>query len=164
MQIASSKGINIWCCCYWLQCYTEFIMDFWLLKKGQWNLAIPRTVLERDCSSWMGPDNRLPPWRDPSNFLWKWSLLWGLRNNSNRCCQQTQLLVTIDESAVNKMCVHGISALVIYAKGCWIQRHRFWDSMKKKKSRHTSLCILPGPYSRSCCGSYKGTHVLTIVM
>lgn len=33
-------------------------MDFWLLKKGQWNLAIPRTILERDFCCWT------PPWWD----------------------------------------------------------------------------------------------------
>lgn len=32
------------------------------------------------------------------------------------------------------MCVHGIWALVIYAKGCWIQRHHLWDFVKKKKT------------------------------
>lgn len=142
MQTALSKGINIWCCYYWLQCYTEFIMDFWLLKKGQWNLAIPRIVLERDCFSWMGPDKAPVALKRSFPCLTEVELVMRTESHSESSSQQMQWWVTIDESAVNKTCVHGISAFVIFPKGCSMQRHcpRDLMNLRKTEKADTPLC------------------------
>lgn len=131
MQTASSKGINIWLLLLLASVLYRIYHGFLTAEKRQWNLAIPRTVLERDCSFWTDHGKAPATLKRSFQFPMEMELVMRIKD-SNCCCHRTQLLVTTDESAVNKMCVHGISAWVIYAKKCWIQRHHLWDSMKKK--------------------------------
>lgn len=65
-------------------------MDFWLLKKGQWNLAIPRTVLERDYCCWMGHDKQLVHWTGHWAVTWEVVIVMKMKD-------WFQLLLPVEE-------------------------------------------------------------------